>query len=436
LFIVASKSGGTVETLSFYKYFFQQSGGNGAQFIAITDPGSKLVTIAEDQGFRDLFLNPADIGGRYSALSYFGMVPAALLGIDLKRFWAEATTMITACGTDIPQNYHPGIALGTAIGGLGMDGRDKICIFASPSVETFGNWVEQLVAESVGKEGKGYLPVVGTAVGPPSDYGADRQFLQLKVEDDSTNGETDGKVQALRDAGYPVITLMLKDKYALAGEFFRWEYATAVMGKLLDINPFDEPNVTESKQNTARLLDYWQQHNHLPEQEPFLTEEGVRVYLGGKTLYPSGKPDTIAELLAAQIAGTNAGDYFALLAYLPYAPDIHNTLETIRQKLRGVTQRAVTVGYGPRYLHSTGQLHKGGPNKGIFMQITADGADDIAIPGEAYTFGVLNAAQAAGDLEALETHGCRSIRLHISDDIVTGITKLVEAIDLVASRKH
>lgn len=444
LFIVASKSGGTVETLSFYKYFFQQAGGNGAQFIAITDPGSKLALIAEEQGFRDLFLNPADIGGRYSALSYFGMVPAALLGIDLERFWVEATNMVTACGADIPHGYHPGIALGTAIAGLGLNGRDKICIFADPSVESFGNWVEQLVAESVGKENKGFLPVVGASVGTSGDYDEDCQFVYMKVQEDSSSEAIEVKVGALRQAGHPLVTLILPDRYALAGEFFRWEYATAVIGRSLGINPFDEPNVTESKQNTARLLDYWQEHNQLPTHEPVLAKDGVSLDVGEKTLAPLREMsmeqgldlDDTAGLLAAQFVTAKPGDYFALLAYLSYTPEIQAGLEGVREKLRGVTKRAVTLGYGPRYLHSTGQFHKGGPNKGVFIQITADSVDDIDIPGEPYTFGVLNAAQAAGDLEALETHGCRSIRLHIHGDISTGIDKLVAAVDLVTAQQR
>ena len=442
LFIVASKSGGTIETLSFQKYFFAKSGENGSQFMAITDSGSKLERIAADKGFRDCFINPSDIGGRYSALSYFGMVPAALIGIDLDRFWNEATTMMNACKTN--DSTNPALSLGAVIAGLGEKGRDKIVIFASDSIHSFGNWVEQLVAESVGKEGKGFLPIVGSEVGRPNDYDADRLFVYLKVKGDPSNEERDTNVRRLREAAQPRVTLMLNDKYALAGEFFRWEYATAVAGKLLNINPFDEPNVTESKQNTGRLLDYYKEHGKLPNTEPVLSADGVSLFagkstatllkeLGAKHHYDINNP---IELLAAQIAGTGSGDYFALLAYIPTTPEIDEILEEIRLRLRNVTKRATTVGYGPRYLHSTGQFHKGGPNRGIFFQITADQTTDLEIPDTPYGFAVLNDAQAAGDIEALEAHDCRAIRIHIHGDIVEGIEKLVDAVDFVDVRRH
>ncbi|GAB4512586.1 MAG: bifunctional transaldolase/phosoglucose isomerase [Anaerolineae bacterium] len=444
LFIIASKSGSTIETNAFFNYFYAQTGQNGAQFIAITDPGTAMEKLAKDRQFREIFVNPEDIGGRYSALSYFGMVPAALLGLDLDRMWEAATRMMDACGPIIPEENNPGLGLGAIMATIGMDGRDKVTVFASQSIETFGNWVEQLIAESVGKENKGLVPIVGTTVGKPHDYVTDRLFIYLKVAGDPTNEALDEGVRALREAGHPRVTLLLDDPYAIAGEFFRWEYATAVAGRLLGINPFDEPNVTESKNNTKRLLDHYQEHGQLPELQPILSGESVQLYAQETTLkplraltsshgYDSGSR---TELLAAQFTGTHAGDYFGLLAYLPYAPEIDAKLQDIRRRLRHVTKRGVTLGYGPRYLHSTGQLHKGGPNNGVFILITADYADDIAIPDFPYSFATLNAAQAAGDLEALEAHGRRAFRLHISGDLQKGLDKLLDAIAFVEERRH
>lgn len=444
LFIVASKSGGTIETACFHSYFYEKTGKNGAQFIAITDPGSNLEKNAREQNFRDIFLNPADIGGRYSALSYFGMVPAALMGLDLDRLWDSATSMIRSCGPSIKGDANAGLMLGAIIGTLTKHGRDKLCVFPSKSIESFGAWVEQLIAESTGKEGQGVVPVVGNSVGRPHDYGSDRVVIYLKLEGDPGNVEMDARIKALREAGHPRVTLDLKDQYALAGEFFRWEYATAVAGRMLGINPFDEPNVTESKENTGRLLEHYIQHGHLPETQPFLSGENVQLYAGEHTLAPMRElcaqhgydSRSRTELLAAQIIGTQAGDYFSLLVYLPYTPELDTTLQDVRRRLRHVTKRAVTLGYGPRYLHSTGQLHKGGPNKGIFFQITADLDEDIAIPGQPYTFGTLMQAQAAGDLEALQTHNRRAIRMHTGHDVMGGLMKLMAAIDFVEERQQ
>ncbi len=443
LFIVSSKSGTTVETNMFFQYFYAKTGGNGAQFIAITDPGSSLDQLAQDKGFRDIFRNPADIGGRYSALSYFGLVPAALIGVDLERLWASMDQMIRACGPTIPEKLHPGIWLGAIMGVLALNGRDKVTLICSPSVATFGNWVEQLIAESLGKEGKGVVPIVGATVGKPHDYSSDRLIIFLKVEGDD-NDDIIAGVRALREAGHPRLTLRLSDTYALGGEFFRWEYATAVAGKVLDINPFDEPNVTESKQNTSRLLDVVQNEGRLPQFEPLMVENGVQLYVDEKmarTMYElcrqhNYSPNTLTGLLAPVINTTDAGDYFALLAYLPPTDEINTLLEHIRRRLRHVTHRAVTLGYGPRFLHSTGQLHKGGANNGVFIQLTGDHPQDAPIPDAPYTFGTLEAAQAAGDLEALLSKNRRAVRLHISGDPVKGLNKLLEAVEAAGERRQ
>ncbi|HLU10384.1 MAG TPA: bifunctional transaldolase/phosoglucose isomerase, partial [Oceanobacillus sp.] len=379
LFIVSSKSGGTIETSTLYKYFFEKTGRKGEQFIAITDPGTSLETLAKENNFRDVFLNPPDIGGRYSALSYFGMVPAALIGLDLDQLWENAERMFKACGAKIVGKDHPGITLGAVMGTLGLKGQDKVTIHCSPSIKSFGNWIEQLIAESTGKEGHGLLPVVGTTVGKPHDYSTDRLLIYLRVDGD-TNDETDDGLMELQKAGHPLVTLNLPDRYALAGEFFRWEYATAVAGKLLDINPFDEPNVTESKENTSRLLTYYKANGSLPQATPIISQNGTSLYADermAQTLRDLCEQhqfdsNSLTGLLAAQVNATGAGDYFALLAYLPMTNEIDEMLEEVRRRLRHTTRRAITLGYGPRFQHSTGQLHKGGANNGIFIQITCD----------------------------------------------------------------
>lgn len=443
LFIVASKSGGTIETAMFGKYFYERCGKNGQQFIAITDAGSNLEAEAKASNYRDIFINPSDIGGRYSALSYFGLVPAALIGLDLDRIAAEARRMMTACSPIIPAQMHPGIWLGAIMGVIGQEGRDKVSILCSESIRQLGDWIEQLVAESTGKEGKGLLPVVGATIGNPHDYASDRLFIYLRVDDDPSSEEIDAKVRTLREAGHPRVTFYLPSNYAVIGEFFRWEYATAVAGKILEINPFDEPNVTESKENTARLLAYYREHGSLPASEPAFTEGDVSLYADEKTLrtlselclqhnYNAGD---IVGMLAAMLNSTRSGDYFALQAYLAATPEIEAALQDARRRLRHVTRRAVTIGYGPRFLHSTGQLHKGGPNNGNFIQITADDPQDIPIPGEPFSFGVLKAAQASGDLEALRNKERRVVRLHSRGAPSAALEVLLKAIDLVQERR-
>lgn len=444
LFIVASKSGGTIETLSFQRYFWQQTNGNGAQFIAITDEGSKLQQIAKDNQFRDVFINPSDIGGRYSALSYFGLVPAALIGLDLDAFWDSANAMIEANSDLIPHTYHPGLWLGAIIGKLAQEGRNKLMIFASSGIVSFGDWAEQLVAESTGKEGKGVLPVVGATVGKPHDYGSDRLFVYLKLEGDPSNAMLDEAVRTLREAGHPRVTLTLPNKYALAGEFFRWAYATGIAGKMLNINPFDEPNVSEAKANTNELLAHYEAHQALPSVEPVMSEGALSLFADSTTMGPlrelceahAFNADSLVDMLAARIVGTESGDYFSLLAYAPTTEATTEKMKDIQRQLRHVTRRAVTFGYGPRYLHSTGQLHKGGPNAGVFFQFTHDVAEDVAIPEAPYSFGVLHAAQAAGDMKALSDHACRGVRLHVAgDSIDAALDVMLQALEVVASRR-
>jgi transaldolase / glucose-6-phosphate isomerase len=443
LFIVASKSGGTVETLSFYKYFYALTKNNAKQFIAITDPGSELAQDAQAKGFREIFLNPEDIGGRYSALSYFGLVPVALVGIDVERLWASAQLMIETSGEKIPGAQHPGVALGAVIGTLAKLGRDKLTIVTSTSISSYGDWVEQLVAESIGKEGKGIVPVVGATVGKPHDYLSDRLFVYLRVDGDADIEDVDNGVRALREAGHPRVTLRLPDAYAIAGEFFRWEFATAIAGHLYSINPFDEPNVTEAKDATKALLKVYETDGTLPNGTPFVSSERSSLYLNEYTLAPLRELcvhhgfniNSRSELLAAQITGSQAGDYFAILAYLNPTPAIDSMLRDVQRRLRHVSKRAVTVGFGPRYLHSTGQMHKGGSHTGIFFVLTTNVEQDIAIPDAPYSFGTLYQAQALGDIQALENHKCRVIRIHIDDNIEAGMNRLLAAIDFVEERR-
>ena len=444
LFIVSSKSGGTIETLALDHHFWARTGGNGEQFIVITDAGSNLEKIAREADVRDIFLNPADIGGRYSALSYFGLVPAALIGLDLDGLWASAETMLAANRESIPSHYHPGLLLGAVIGALAKEGRDKVTICTTASLRGFGNWAEQLLAESLGKEGAGALPVVGASVGLPHDYVSDRLFIYLRLDNDADVAGQDAAIRALREAGHPRVTIRIADKLDIAGEFFRWEYAAAIAGALLGVNPFDEPNVTEAKDATKALLDSYQAHGALPAGEPLMTRAGLEVYADEKTLAPLRElchqhgfdGSDAVQVIAAQLAGSRAGDYFAFLIFFTPTPEEERLITHIQRRLRHVTKRAVTIGYGPRYLHSTGQYHKGGGNNGVFWQLTADPAPDLAIPGMDFSFGALFAAQAAGDLRALQNHERRVMRLHLTGDRTLGLEKLLEAIEFVESRRR
>ena len=443
LFVVASKSGMTVETRALFQYFFTLAGHSGKQFIAITDTGTPLDGLARQHQFRDVFLNPTDINGVFCALTYFGLVPAALQGLNLDALWASTEQMLLACGPKVAGLDHPGVWLGTIMGVLAKEGRDKVSIFTSPSIASFGDWVEQLLAEATGKEEHGLIPVVGATVGNPHDYVTDRVFVYLRVDGDD-NEALDQGMSALQHASQPCITLHLPDKTALAGEFFRWEFAAVLAAHLLKVNPFDVPNVAESKANTARLLDYYTQYSSLPEPAPALTEGQVRLYADEKLLrqlselsIEQGYSSTdLTGMLAAQINSTRAGDYFALLDYLPQTPEVSEMLENIRRRLRHTTRRAVTLGVGPRYLHSTGQLHKGGPNNGVFFILTTEGQPDLGIPDMHYSFGTLYAAQALGDLEALQKYRRRVLRLHFTGDLMSGMQKIVDAIDAVGERRR
>jgi transaldolase/glucose-6-phosphate isomerase len=426
LFIVASKSGTTAEPLAFGEYFYalvKEAKGEraGENFLAITDPGTPLAKLAGERGFRRAFLNFTDIGGRYSALSYFGLVPAALMGVDVAELLARSLRMVHACASCVGVNKNPAVALGAVIGELARHGRNKVTFLVPESVGTLGMWLEQLLAESTGKEGKGILPVAGEPVSGPEVYGQDRLFVYVRL-----NGEKDEKrgqaVERLREAGHPVVTIQMEDALDLGQEFFRWELATATAGAVLGINPFDQPNVQESKDNTDRLLKMAEEKEELPGEEPDITEEPLRLF-GDRT------DSTLEETLRQFLAQAGRGDYIALMDYLTENRPTDEALQSIRLHLRDGLHLATTLGYGPRFLHSTGQFHKGGPNTGLFLQLTARDAMDVAVPGRPYSFGVLKQAQALGDLEALRKHGRRVMRVDLGADARKGLAALQEVVD-------
>ncbi len=405
LFIVATKSGGTVETLSFFKYFYNRVTDKlgksevSKHFIAITDANSRLHVLAAQLGFRDIFLNDPNIGGRYSALSFFGLVPAALIGIDIDRLLDRALEMSSACGGHTPAEDNPGLSLGAVLGELAMAGRDKATLILSPPIKSFGDWVEQLIAESTGKSGKGILPVVGEKLGAPDVYGKDRLFIYLKLKDDDTY---DQAFEVLEKAGHPTVRIELDDLYDLGGQFFLWEIATAVAGHLLGIHPFNQPNVEAAKVLARQMVAEYSENGELPTDEP--------------------APFT-AKALRSFLSQVEPGDYIALQAYVQPTEETDQALAELRLALRNMTKLAVTTGYGPRFLHSTGQLHKGDRGNGLFIQLTSDASRDIKIPDEAgspessISFGVLKMAQVLGDKRALQDNNRRVIRFHLGKDI-------------------
>ncbi len=402
VFIVASKSGTTLETLSHYRHFWQQAGQKGGQFIAITDPGTPLAEEATRRGFRRSFLNPPDIGGRYSALSYFGLVPAALCGVDLSGLLDRAATMTQACSPSVPIGENPGAWLGAVFAEASKVGRDKITVVAPSSLQSFGVWAEQLIAESTGKEGKGLVPVADEALGAPEVYGDDRLFVRLALPGD----DEPSALAALSKAGHPVVTLKLSDPLAIGAEFFRWEYAIAVAGAILGINVFDQPNVQEAKDLTRKVLS---------EGNPPTVGEGIR--------WAGQQGATLEAAIQTLLGQVRAGDYVALLAFIAPSAEHDRALNAIRLAIRDKYRVATTVGYGPRYLHSTGQLHKGGPNTGVFLQLVGDDPVDLPIPGETFSFGVLKQAQALGDFQALRNHGRRVLRIQ-ARDVAQGLVKI------------
>jgi glucose-6-phosphate isomerase len=425
LFIVSSKSGTTIETASLHRYFAERTqdatGDTGvlSNFVAVTDPGTILHRQAVDEDFHHVFLNPPDIGGRYSALSMFGLVPAAAIGMDVERLLGAAETL----------DWEEALELGARLGELAQDGRDKVTFLAAEGLESFGAWAEQLLAESTGKRGRGVIPVDCEPPGAPDVYGDDRAFVYLDAAE--RNDELEKSVRAFEAAGHPVITTITADAYDLGREFLRWEIATAVLGAVLRINPFDEPNVQESKDNTRVVLEQYARAGELPKSDPAASEDGLALYMDGTTasaLRPSGE-HSVAGLVSALVGRAQPPQYVAIMAYIRRSEEHDRLLTRLRKAVRDVTRAATTVGYGPRFLHSTGQLHKGGPATGIFLQITCEDAVDIDIPGSKFGFSVLKQAEALGDLEALQSRKRPVVSVHLDDDVTANLRDLVGAVE-------
>ena len=439
LFIVSSKSGTTLEPSIFHGHFFYLAAGKlgaveaASRFIAITDPGSQLEQTARTDGFRRIFPGDPSIGGRYSALSNFGMVPAAVIGLDTTAFLAATRTMTRACGSSVPPLANPGFLLGAALGAAGKAGRDKITIIASEGISDLGAWLEQLLAESTGKLGKGLIPIDAEPVGPPGVYGDDRLFVDLRLagQDDP---ERDAAIDALEDAGRPVVRIVLASVATLGQEFFRWEMATAVAGAVLGLDPFDQPDVEAAKIKARALMDAFEQKGGLPAETPILRTDGIELYTDPRNAAEIAKAvgaQTLEAYLEAHFERAHAGDYIALLAYLDRNAEHIAVLEKIRARIRDRKRLATALGFGPRYLHSTGQAYKGGPNSGVFLEITAKPTADIKVYGRGYGFGDVEAAQARGDFAALEERGRRLLRIDLGQDVQAGLKRLADAIDRV-----
>src|ERR1043166_3477813 len=419
LFIVSSKSGSTLEPNIFKQYFFERAGRDGSRFYAITDPGSKMQQMAERDGFRKVFFGIPSIGGRYSALSNFGMVPAAIMGIDAPKFLDAADAMALSCSSCMPVEKNPGVLLGILLGTLAQSGRDKVTIIASPGIYDLGARLEQLLAASTGKDGKGLIPVDREPLGSPDVYGNDRVFVYERLESTPDPAQDRG-VEALASAGHPVIRIAVSNIYDLGQEFFRWEIAVAVAGSILGINPFNQPDVEASKIATRELTAEFEAKGSLPKETSVFEEDGIK-------LFGAVKGRTLADCLRGHLGTLRAGDYFALLAYIEMNQAHEDALQSMRKRVRDAKRAATCLGSGPRFLHSTGQAYKGGPNTGVFLQITADDAEDLQVPGQKYTFGVVKAAQARGDLAVLLERGRRAVRVHLGADVHAGLGKLAEA---------
>jgi glucose-6-phosphate isomerase len=409
LFLVSSKSGGTVEVVSLERFFWSRVSRGlgpavGSRFVAITDPGTSLQRLAESRGYRDVFVNPADIGGRFSALSLFGLVPAALIGAEPEALLRAGATMAEGCRQE--NHANAGLELGAFVGAAVLDGRNKLTLVLPDSLRALGAWIEQLVAESTGKHGKGALPVVDEPLGRPDEYGNDRAFVAIASDRDAPDARMVGD---LEKAGHPVLQLTTRVD-GLGAEFFRWEFATAVAGAALGINPFDEPNVAEAKEKTKALLDAFAANGRLPETSPAASSSNMHVYTGS---FSGATPEAVVR---AALASLRPGDYVAFLSYVTPTSEIASTFDEIRRGIRSRFRVATTLGIGPRYLHSTGQYHKGGPNNVVGFVITTDDETNTQIPDAGYSFSVLKRAQALGDAETLAAHDRRVVRIHVEPD--------------------
>ena len=432
LCIVASKSGSTTEPLVFQKYFFERmrrirGDRAGENFIAITDPGSLLEGLARELRFREIFPGTPDIGGRYAALSNFGMVPAAAMGVNVEVLLRQAQRMRQQCEASVFAPDNPGVTLGSVLGTLARAGRDKVTFITSPAISDLGAWLEQLIAESTGKEGKGLIPVDDEPLGDAHVYGNDRVFIYIRYADGIVP-EQEATVDALQSAGHPVVRIDCTSLMNLGQEFFRWEMATATAGSLLGVNAFDQPNVQESKEFTKFYLEEFKKNGRLPEESPVITDGDVRLFTDDANHQALKGASSLVQAMAAHLSQVRTGDYVAINAYLERTLAVHEALQRIRGLIRDTRRVATTLGYGPRFLHSTGQLHKGGPNSGVFLQVTADQSEDLDIPGEPYSFGTLVAAQALGDMKSLCTRNRRVIRIHLGCDVEAGLRRMQKAV--------
>jgi glucose-6-phosphate isomerase len=435
LVVVASKSGSTLEPNILKQFFFSQvtravgAGEVGNRFIAITDPGSKMEQVAKNDNFRDIFYGDPQIGGRYSALSNFGVVAATTMGIKIDKLLNQAAQGVAGCRLPLADN--PGVRLGLLLGTAHNAGRNKITIFTSPEIHDLGAWLEQLIAESTGKQGKGITPVDREEIGAPAVYGNDRIFAYVRYKG-TTDASLDAKVTALEAAGHPVVNFEIEDRYEIFGQFFTWEVATAVAGSVMGINPFNQPDVESAKIETRALTTQYEKTGSLPTRTPFLTgkdDDGVPFKLYATDDYAAklkaaAPSQSLAGIVRAHLDQLKAGDYFATVAFLPMFEQNEVAIQEFRHKVRDKKRVATCLGFGPRFLHSTGQDYKGGPNTGVFLQLTADHADDVDIPGQSYSFGVVIDAQAAGDLAVLESRGRRALRVHLGRDIGAGLRAL------------
>ena len=439
LFVVSSKSGGTLEPNILKDYFFDRvvrtvsAAQAGSRFIAITDPGSKLAATAKQQGFRHIFYGDPAIGGRYSVLSNFGLVPAALMGIDPAGFLDRADAMVHACGANMPPAENPGVHLGLILGLAGTAGRDKVTIVASPGIADIGAWLEQLIAESTGKQGKALIPLADEPPGAPAVYGNDRLFAYLRLRNEADAGQ-DAALAALEAAGQPVVRIDVLDRSHIGQEFFRWEIATAVAGAVLGINPFDQPDVEASKLETQKLTAAYEKSGSLPPESPILREFGLALFAdprNAEALAAAASAATVEAYMQAHLARLGPGDYCALLAYIDRNGRHIAALQHLRTLIRDRRHNATCVGFGPRFLHSTGQAYKGGPNTGLVLQITCDDPVDLAVPGHKYTFGIVKAAQARGDFDVLADRQRRALRVHLGSDVAAGLAALTAIVDRV-----
>ena len=432
LFIVSSKSGSTLEPNIFKQYFFAKLKGKvgrenaGKQFVAVTDPDSKLQKVAEKDEFRKIFFGDPAIGGRFSALSPFGLAAGAAMNLDVEEFLKRALEMVRACQSDVPQE-NPGAILGTILGVCQTRGKDKLTFFTSPDISDLGAWLEQLSAESTGKNGKAIIPVDREGIQSPEEYGDDRVFAYLSLKN-RTDERQEQAVAALEQAGQVVIRVVLEDEMNLGQEFFRWEFAIAVAGAIMHINTFNQPDVEAAKIEAKKLTEQYEKEGKLPDETPFFEADGIKLFTDEKNVAElnkiAGAEKSLANYLKAHLNRIKKDDYFALLAYIEMSAENENLLQAIRHRVLHEKRVATCLGFGPRFLHSTGQAYKGGANNGVFLQVTADDAFDLQVPDQKYTFGVVKAAQARGDFQVLTDRNRRALRVHLGENVAAGLKVL------------